>query len=81
MKQRIDYWHDGQRHPLKLSAYALGLLSQCSDPPSQAITVALTAWLGQADPLTAAQSFIATHAGMNLSLLVEIAISRHYDRT
>jgi hypothetical protein len=80
MKERIDYWYGGTRHPLSLSAYALALIATHEDGRSAAITLALRNFLGSPDQIIAAQAFIAAHEGMNLSLLIEIAISRHFDR-
>lgn len=80
MKNRIDYWTNSTRHPLKLSDYALGLIANHPDGRSAAITEALAVWFRQVDHMAAAQAFIGAHGGMNLSLLVEIAISRCYDK-
>jgi hypothetical protein len=80
MKNRIDYWTDGTRHPVRLSDYALGLIANHPDGRSQAITEALALWFRQVDHMAATNSFIDQHDGMNLSLLVEIAISRAFDR-
>lgn len=77
MKNRIDYWTNGTRHPLKLSAYALALIANHPGGRSAAITEAITAWLGT-DP-DALQTFCSQHEGMNLSLAIEVAISRRFD--
>ena len=42
------------------------------------VTAALVAWFGP-DHHAAATAFCGRHEGMNLSLLIELAISRHYD--
>ena len=79
MKSRIDYWHNGHRHPIKLTAYARKLLTGQSLNYSDAITLALQAFLNNTDTMTAATAFIAAHDGMNLSLLIETAIIwRHH---
>ena len=80
MKERIDYWYEGERHPLKLSGYALGLIADQPNGRSVAITDALRGFFGSPDHILKAQAFIAAFEGMNLSLLVEIAISRAFDR-
>lgn len=79
MKERIDYWHDGKRYPLKLTGYGHKLLSDQSAPTSTAITAALVAFLGNDDHMATCQAFCHLH-GMSLSMLVELALSRHYDR-
>jgi hypothetical protein len=80
MKNRLDYWHAGTRSAIKLSAYALALIDGHPEGRSAAITAALVAWFGPA-PHGAATAFCSEHEGMNLSLLIELAISRHYDPT
>lgn len=79
MKTRIDYWHAGQRYPLKLTGYGHQLLAAQSANPSAAITAALVAFLGNDDHMTTVGAFCDLH-GMSLSMLVELALSRHYDR-
>lgn len=80
MKDRIDYWHDGTRHPIKLSGYALELIADYEAGRSAAITVALRGFFGTPDHMPKAHAFIDAFDGMNLSLLTEIAISRMFDR-
>lgn len=80
MKDRIDYWYDGKRYPLKLSGYALSLIVNHEDGRSAAITLALRNFLGTPDHMVQAQAFVGGFTGMNLSLLTEIAISRTFDR-
>lgn len=79
MKTRLDYWHAGQRYPLKLTGYGHSLLAAQSASPSAAISAALVAFLGGDDPAASALAFCDRH-GMSLSMLVELALSRHYDR-
>ncbi|HMR01753.1 MAG TPA: hypothetical protein PKA43_00115 [Candidatus Competibacter phosphatis] len=80
MKTRLDYWHNGQRYPIKLTSYGHSLLAQHADGnPSAAITAALVAFLGAEDHMATAKAFCYLY-GMSLSVLVEIALSRHFDR-
>lgn len=79
MKERIDYWHDGQRYPIKLTGYGHELLAKQGGSSSAAITTALIAFLGNDDHMATCQAFCRLH-GMSLSMLVELALSRHYDR-
>lgn len=79
MKERIDYYHDGQRHPIKLTGYGRQLLTQQGGSHSAAITAALQAFLGKDDHMATCQSFCHLH-GMSLSVLVELALSRYFDR-
>lgn len=81
MKTRIDYWLNGERHPLKLSGYGHRLLAtHGGGSASGAITDALVAFFGdQTDHMAAAAAFCEEH-GMSLSMLVELAVSRHFDK-
>lgn len=74
MKQRIDYYTPGARHPIKLSAYGRRLLAAQPGSYSDTITAALQRFLGSRDHILAAQLFIAENEGMNFSLLVELAL-------
>lgn len=78
MKTRLDYWHAGTRHPIKLTGYGHSLLA-AQPSASAAITTALAAFLGPGDPVANAIAFCDRH-GMSLSMLVELALSRHYDQ-
>lgn len=81
MRTRTDYWYNSQRHPIKLSSYALALLKQ-QQPSSYsvAISAALQDFLSSQEPMIAAATFIEAHEGMNLSLLIEAAVIWKYHR-
>lgn len=78
MKTRVDYNHNGTRYPIKLTGYGLKLLANQPVPNSAAITAALVEFLGTANPATV-MAFCDLY-DMSLSVLVEIALSRHLDR-
>lgn len=75
----INYWHEGERYNVTLTGYALRLIGDRER--SQRITEALRLFLGTDDHMAAAQDFCAhpDNAGMNLSRLIEVAVSRAYD--
>lgn len=79
MKTRIDYYHNGVRYPLKLTGYGHEILAKLPGSPSTAITAALVAFLGKDDHMATVRAFCDLR-GMSLSMLVELALSRHYDR-
>lgn len=79
MKKRVDYNHDGIRYPIKLTGYALELLDKQPAPTSVAITAALVAFLGNDDHMATCKAFCHLHE-MSLSVLIELALSRHLDK-
>lgn len=77
--RHFDYWHDGIRYPLKLTGYGHELLAKHGGSSSAAITAALIAFLGNDDHMATCKAFCHLHE-MSMSMLVELALSRHLDK-